>query len=515
MEYYETKKLGSSWINKYVPKNEGEIIGNATEIKMFKQWLSSFDTNKINNNQNNGKKKAKLKLDIIEDEQYEGEPEGDIDAYEINDEKQPIIQPKKNIKPKSCALVSGNHGVGKTCIVQTILTSMGYIIQTINFSKIKSTKNIKEVMENILNCKDIYSLIKEEKKGKIAILIDELESITSNTGKSCVSTLLKNNDIHWFYPVIFISNNQHNKLLTAIKKNSYEIKIKPPWENQLMVLLRRIAIGEKINFESNNYNIGYPIAEHAQRDYRRLILLMMDIKYIYGDSIITKRNIIDFCHSAKKKDDDYDLFKATKFLLSNYNGIDESIKYYETEKVLLPLMVHQNYIDIIDSKCNNDVNEEKKYKLAEEISGMLSEGDVIENYIYGEQNWDIHDVHGYYTCIAPSYLLGNNLNNEPINKLTFPADLNKSSIGKINRKNIINANKCFKNKNIHDYIYINLIIRNLISENRMEECIKLLSKYDIKLSHIESLLKVDKIKSSKTNLSSRQRKELSLLLNGQ
>lgn len=511
MEYYETKKLGSSWINKYAPKDESEIIGNLSEIKLLKQWLTAFDANKKISMQNIGKKKTKLKLDIIEDEQFDGEP-GDDESYEINEEKTTtMLQQKKTMKPKSCAIITGNHGVGKTCIVQTILTTMGYTIQTINFSKIKSTKNIKEVMENILNCKDIYSLIKEEKKGKIAILIDELESITSNTGKSCVSTLLKNNDIHWFYPVIFISNNQHNKLLTAIKKNSYEIKIKPPWESQMMILLKKISNMEKINFE--NHYAGYPIAEHAQRDYRRLILLLMDVKYVCGESLITKKNAIDFCNSAKKKDDDYDLFKATKFLLSNYNGIDESVRYYETEKVLLPLMVHQNYIDIIGNKCNDNTDEEKKYKLAEEIAGMLSEGDIIENYIYGEQNWDIHDVHGFYTCIAPSYLLGNNLNNEPINKLTFPADLNKSSIGKINRKNIINANKCFKNKNIHDYIYINLIIRNLIYENKMEECIKMLSKYNIKLSHIESLLKVDKIKSSKTNLSSKQRKELSILIN--
>ena len=181
--------------------------------------------------------------------------------------------------------------------------------------------------------------------------------------------------------------------------------------------------------------------------------------------------------------------------------------YYESEKVLLPLMIHQNYLNVLNHKYNDPEDTNKKYEQAQEISELLSNGDVIENYIYGEQIWDLNDVHGYYSCIAPSYLLSYENINDKIN-ISFPTDLNKASIAKINKKNIINADKNFKNKNIQDYIYINLIIRNLLEENRINECASILNKYNIKLANIEILLKVDKIKSSKMNLSSKQKKAL-------
>ena len=44
--------------------------------------------------------------------------------------------------------------------------------------------------------------------------------------------------------------------------------------------------------------------------------------------------------------------------------------------------------------------------------------------------------------------------------------------------------------NIDDYIYINKIIRKLIDNGNIAECSKLLQHYDIKLEHIESLIKI-------------------------
>lgn len=513
MEYLEkTNNDATSWTEKYCPKTINEIIGNDKAVKTIISWLNCFEENKKKQlkNRKNKRNIPKIKnndeVNVESDDNY-----SEFDKYCDNIDYSQTKNKSKNDQPKSCLIVTGNHGVGKTCIIHAILNSLEYTIQIINFGKIKTNKNIKEVIENIMISSDILTMIEGKKSSKIAIIVDELESITSSTGKNCITSLLRNNELNWLYPIIFISNNQHNKLLSDIKKNSHEVKIWPPYPSELLILLKKIITKENINIagiQNGNYRVAYRIIDHAQKDFRRLILTLYDLKYAYQNKTITMSTVDEYCKLSKKKDEDFDLFKATDFLLQKYNGIEDSIRYYETEKVLLPLMVHQNYIDIINQKCDN---KDLKYKLARDISNLLSEGDVIENYIYGDQNWDINEVHGFYTCTAPSYLLGN-LKEAPI-KLAFPADLNKASIGKINKKNIINAGKCFKNKNIHDYIYINLIVRNLIAEGRMNECIKLLEGYNVKLTNIESLLKVDKIKSSKTNLTSKQKKELSLYLN--
>lgn len=439
MEYLTSEINDSTvWTEKYCPKQISEIIGNEKNINLITNWLNSFETNrkqflikKRKDDTNKKRRKIKIKVPKNEEELNNDEINETIDESIADSYNNKITRKTKTSQCKSSMIITGNHGVGKTCIVQAILQSLGYVIQILNFGKVKTNKSIKEIIDKIMNSTDIYSIIHGKKNSKIAIVIDELEAITSLTGKNCIYALLKNNEENWFCPIIFISNNQHNKLLSDIKKNSYEIRFWPPHQNELLTLLKRITGKEKMNINgmsNSNYTTAYKIIEHCQNDYRRLILTLQDLKYSYDNTIITTTMIEKYCELSKKKDEDFNLFKATNFLLQKYNGIEDCIRYYETEKVLLPLMIHQNYIECIKQKCNND----KKYKLANEISELLSEGDVIENYIYGDQNWDINEVHGFYTCVAPSYLLCNM--KESVIDLDFPADLNKASIGKINRK---------------------------------------------------------------------------------
>ncbi|HNI43671.1 MAG TPA: hypothetical protein PK230_03185 [Chitinophagales bacterium] len=77
----------------------------------------------------------------------------------------------------------------------------------------------------------------------------------------------------------------------------------------------------------------------------------------------------------KKKDLDFDLYKATNKMLTDYKDIETCLELYETEKVLMPLMIHENYHKFI---------KESEYS---KVLDNLSIGDILENYIYGEQNF--------------------------------------------------------------------------------------------------------------------------------
>jgi hypothetical protein len=141
---------------------------------------------------------------------------------------------------------------------------------------------------------------------------------------------------------------------------------------------------------------------------------------------------------------------------------------------------------------------------------LLSKSDVIENFIHSTQNWDMQEVQGFMACSEPSFLLDQKLAKFRSINWGYPIDLNRTSTKQINKKNNLNKiNTVFHNMNISDYVNINQIIRNYINEGKMKECVKLFKGYGIKLEILESILKVDKIKSSKTNLTSKQKKELS------
>ncbi len=461
----------SNWIERYRPKKQSSAICNKKEIIKLSEWISHF-----------------------------------------NDVKKVIGKAKKNTNSleKSCVLVTGNHGVGKTTIVDIVLDKYDYEKKNINFNKIKNSKNIDNMMNKLLNSDDIMNIISNNgkrvkgPKKKIAIVIDEIESITSTNEKGCIIDLLKLNEINRYCPIITISNNHHNKLLSDIKKKSLQIILSQPKAHELRKILFVICKKEGIRVADDD--VVNEIISHVQGDIRRLIYTLQDIKYAYGNKKIGLDEIYEYCIISKRKDTDINLYKATDELLYNYKSIDDCLRSYETEKVLLPLMVHYNY----PKHVIRNHNKSKRYKTVKSVIESLSEGDVIDNYIYGDQNWDMQEIHGFYTCVVPSYLLSNTNVNTRYESPVFTTDLNKTSIKKINKKNINNTNRCFKDMNIFDYIYINKIVSKLILNNEIERCVKLLKDYDIELEHIESLLKIDKINNTrpaKSMLTSKQKKE--------
>lgn len=502
-------KTSTAWIDKYRPQKVGEIIGNSRAVYQITNWIKNFDANKkehlekLEKLKQKEKKKPKKQIIPLSTE------ENEITETII----EPLMQTKLTInnEKSSCLLVTGNHGVGKTCSVYAILNSLGYTIQIINFSRIKTTKNIKEIIDGVSNKNNILTNMFNKKNEKYAIVIDELESLSSQTEKICITALIKNNELYRTQPIIFISNNQHNKLLGDIKKISYEIKFWQPNLEDVKTLLQKITY--KNNMKISNENVQTKLMEFCQSDLRRLVMILQDIKTIYNETKITEELIDEYISTAKKKDTDFDLFKATKNLLFNYDGIEESLRYYEIDKTTIPLMTQQNYIGCINEYTEDD-EIRKQLQTAENISETISKADIIENFIHSEMNWDINIAHAFYSSIKPSYELAQNLMKERNIHLVYPQDLNKYSIKRINKINIDNVNKTFTNMDIDDYIYVNQIIRNQIETNKFKDCIYNFENYpNFKVETLERLLKVDKIKCSKTNLKSKEKKEISSYIN--
>lgn len=532
IDFIETFNTSNSWIDKFKPQKMSEIVGNPKAVYQIVNWLKNFDTNKKEYFEKiktvkikKGKKSKTSKPNInkeIEDKDKNKEmddkinddiediedPEEDSDIDESAIEHISLPKPAfSNNEKSSCLLITGNHGVGKTCSTYAILHELGYVIQVINFSRIKTHKNISDIIERTSSKINIISSMFNKKNDKFAIVVDELESLASKTEKACITALIKNNELYWTQPIIFISNNQHNKLLGDIKKISYEVKFWQPYDDDVAVLLRRLCAKNSIKLE--NEIVTQKLIEFSQKDLRRLVMMLQDIKFTYGTSKITEDLVNEYISSSKKKDTDFDLFKATKNLLFNYENIDEAMRYYEIDKTAIPLMTQQNYLLCIGAFTKNN-SQKDKLKIACKISSLISKADVIEDFIHREMNWDINIAHAFYSSVAPSYILNKYLLKDRNCNIIYPRDLNKYSIKRINKINIDNVNKIFNNMDIEDYIYLNQIIREQINNNKFRECISNFKDYpNFKVETLERLLKVDKIKCSKTNLKSKEKTEIS------
>jgi len=449
------------WVNKYRPNSLQQIIGHKNQIKKIKDWLQSL------------KQKAK----------------------------------------NNAIIISGNHGIGKTLTVKLILEDSGYIVRIINPSEIKDFRNLDDFDEYYNQNNSIISKLNfYNNKNKVALIFDETENISLNSEKKYIMDIFKENNKSNSFPLVFISNNQHSKLLNDLKKNCEEIRFYSPSTLEIKNLIKHISLNEKFLI-SDNEELYEKIINYSQFDIRRLINILQELSFHFKE-ILSSESLEEFFEKSRKKNVDVGLYEATGKLINQYLDHETIFKLYESEKVLLPLMIHEHYIKKILSQSNQPW-EKIIYSLVK-TSDSISRGDNIETSIYTDQNWYLQNIHGFYTCLNTSFWInryssGENLSSD---KMKFSSDLNKTSLKNINRKNINNLLKIVPNKSIEEIIFINQLANHFIKNNMEDKLITILQSYkkDITVKELELFLKIDKTQEFIT-LSSKEKKKISKTFN--
>ena len=319
--------------------------------------------------------------------------------------------------------------------------------------------------------------------------------------------MYKENNIKKYFPLIFITNTQHNKLICDIKKNSKTYNFVKPNNKNLFTLLEKIE--KKENFKIDRKAID-ELFDFCQYDYRRFLIVLQDIYFTYNSKTIKAKKIKEFIENNNKKNQEISLFDATKYALEKYSNFNMLQELYLNEKVLLPLMIHENYLKFmfLNYKCkNNDIF----MKIMKNVSDSISWGDVIETSIYTDQNWFLQEnIHAFYTTINTSYYLNKYNTTSKLNSplISFSSDLNKTSLKNINRKNILTLKKSIMNKNLDDLIFINKLITNLVVNKKFDEIKKIREEYNLSIKDIEIILKLNKMKE-KITLTSKMKKLIS------
>jgi replication factor C subunit 1 len=442
--------MDNLWINKYKPNSINDIIGNSNNINYIINWLNNLNDN-----------------------------------YSI--------------------IISGNQGIGKTLIIKLILEKLNYLVHIINPNDIKDHRFYHDISEYYDYQNSIFFKLNPNNK-KIALVFDEIENITLTSEKKYIMDIFKDNNKMKSFPLIFISNNQHSKLLNDLRKNCNEIIFNQPSINDMNNIIIKILKSENIKY--NNIDSFISLIHFSQFDIRRLINLLQELSFHIKNNFIDDELILEFINKSRLKNTDIGLFDSTLNILNNPLDFDTVINLYESEKVLLPLMIHENYIKKINKNNSNNVLD-----ICSSISDSISKGDNIETTIYTDQNWFLQNIHGFFTCYNISHLINKLENNNKINKIDFSLDLNKTSLKNINKKNINNLSKIINNKSNQEIILLNYMCNHFINNNQVDNLIKILYSYNnnITIKDIELCIKIDKTIDYK-KLCSYQKKNINNIL---
>jgi hypothetical protein len=437
-------------------------------------------------------------------------------------------------------IITGPNGVGKTLLVDLILQKYNIEKMAINLTNIKMQRENKKKEDNgsKYTIKSYYMSFNNKRllgdgkciERKIALVIDDISNICSKKEKDAIKSIVKLNNKYKKIPIIIISNNKHSKLLNVLRKMvTYskdskkgekilnELNISPPNFSDLESFIKKIANKEKMQFitkKTDDSNLFMEIINHSQYDIRRLVNILEELNILFDNSSITLEKFQHFVETSKLKDIDPGIYEATRLLLNDYSGIETCLSLYCEERSTIPLMVHKNYPMNINTQYPK-MNSEEKIDLICNISSSISKSDKIDGLIYSHQCWNLQPIHGFYSCVIPSFLI-----NEKPNKLCkmerckYTLDYNKTSIKKINNKIIkkTQENNSMKKIQNYDFLYISNILRNLLQNKDFNKIAELMKPYKLKVKDIESIIKIDKINKTRINFTGKQKNQLKELL---
>jgi hypothetical protein len=542
MDIIEFNKKSKNLVEKYAPTTIEDIIGARRQVVELESWLFRYNMNarknlakqdtkkgkkvrrrKVqkkknedsdnndneNDIENNDKDKTNEDLELPDTAEVACNSIGNDDGDALDDELLDLKKvKKKDPNMCQCAIVTGEHGTGKTAVVRAVLNGMGYIIKSVNFAKLGAIKSVDDFIENLLTMDDIFEIIQNKKVKKFAVLVDDIHSVSTPTEKNVINGLLRLNSEMWACPVIFIGSNKHKKFMTAIKKECYHISMYVPSEIDLSLLFERVGMGEGMKFE--NEDVVVDIVKHSQGDYRRLLVTMGELLRIHETRVIKNTDLEKYIKYAGEKDVDGSIYENTTLLFANYNGINSALKLFEKGKTDMPLMIHQNHFLATNGYIKDKT---KSIDVSADLAMHFAHGDVVDNFIYSDQNWSLQETYGFYSCVYPSFKMKNEIDTEklihdskyPYHKPAFstqyPKDLNRTSTRCINYKNVKFANEYFRDMSIEDYVLAVKLIKSMLEDGRVKECEAILKEYNLSAQGIMYVLKIDKINGTRKDVS--------------
>ena len=453
--------MANLWVDKYKPTSLEEIIGNTAKIKLIDNWMNNF----------------------------------------------------KNIDSKKILLLTGPPGIGKTTLANLILQKYNYSIIEFNSSSIRGPKNIKEMFDNILNNNNVIF------KNTTGIIMDEIDTLCNGGDKGGMTEFLniiksrkKKNIFNINNPIICTYNDFSDKKIKELINFSLEIKLNKPTENDIIYVIDRIVKNEGMSIEMDAKIF---LAKHCNGDIRKVIGYLYELYLIYKDQTIDYNNIEDFKKVYIKKDVDIKIFDMVYNLFNKSINENDIINYYETDKLLLPMMIHENYINSINNR-NISNNLKKKYIL--EDADILIKNDIYQTSNYENQSWDSIDIMAFVYCLKFNEISKMNKLLSTYDKINYTMLLNNVSNYHKNKKMIntlctkMNINMSFEDLNFLSEI----IVYHLFHKNgNRDELINIMNKYNISIENIDLLLKINKLNNTeiKKKYTSKIKNEIKAKLN--
>lgn len=292
------------------------------------------------------------------------------------------------------------------------------------------------------------------------------------------------------YPIVLSVDCSHNKFISKLKSKSIIINYKLTTD-ELNNIIKSYLKDHKI---TTKVLICKRLIKISQENINKILLFLNILvnNYVVNNTI-TSDSFNEFLKDVIENDNKNNMFTSNYELLTSYTNVNRAMSLYNNDIMNNPIALEESYIQkLIEYEANNKqiITNTKQQKVLLRLVDSLTYSDLFNAHINNFQQTYLKRLYGYFSCVLPSYLLNKfKVNYIPFVRLT---EFNKSALQCTNYKILMSLCDNFNTVDINYYIFLSRVIELLINNKDKDELKLLIKKYNIDISIIDKIMKLNK-----------------------
>ncbi|KAB8346193.1 hypothetical protein FH972_023238 [Carpinus fangiana] len=364
------------WTVKHAPTKMEQICGNKGQVEKLQRWLRSFPKN-----QRTGFKMPG--------------PDGSGVYRAI--------------------MIHGPPGIGKTTAAHLIAKLEGYDIVESNASDTRSKKLVEQGLKGVLSTTSLNGYFAadgaqvESSKKKLVLIMDEVDGMSAGDrgGVGALAAVCKKTQV----PMILICNDRRLPKMKPFDFVTFDLGFRRPTTEMIRSRIMTIGFREGIKLPAP---VVDALIEGSGADIRQVVNMLSTAKQ---DQALRDGNM-DFEDSKKMSkawekhvilkpwDIVSKILAGGMFASSSKKTLNDKAELYFNDHEFSYLMLQENYLGSTSpqvSALSGKHRTLKALELAEKAANSISEGDLIDRMIHGqEQHWSLMPAHAIFSFVRPA-----------------------------------------------------------------------------------------------------------------
>lgn len=355
------------WTTKYAPTDLTQIIGNPGAVKKLSNWLASW------------KKSFKYNF-------KKPGPDGSGGYRAV--------------------IIHGPPGIGKTTAAHLVAKLQGFDVLENNASDTRSKSLLSSKVTSTIKNTSLNGYFAgdgkqaEESKKNLVLIMDEVDGMSGGDrgGVGQMAALCRETSI----PIILICNDRSLPKMRPFDRVAFDIPFRRPDANAARVRIMSIARNEHLNLEPG---VVDQLIASTHADIRQILNVLSTFARTRDSMGSTESTEVGKAwekHTVLKPFDIVArLLSGATFAPSSRMTLNDKTDLYFHDHDFTPLMVQENYLNMIPAKSGN--NKQQHLELVLKAAESIADGDLVDARIHSsEQQWSLMPLHAVMSSVRPA-----------------------------------------------------------------------------------------------------------------